>query len=214
MSVDDDVKETLRIEAFSDGVFAIAITLLVLELKVPHGLGPNDSLLRALGDAWPSYAAFLVSFATILIMWVNHHRLFTLIHRSDNRLLLFNGVVLFMITTVPFPTTLLAAYFRTPQGHTAAMIYTGHAFLISLAYTTLWRYSTSGTGRLLGPDADRVAVHAIGRQYRFGPLLYLASLGVAAFSVAGSVVLDAALAVFFALPPRYLAEQSAQRGHS
>jgi uncharacterized membrane protein len=213
MSVEDDVKETLRIEAFSDGVFAIAITLLVLELKVPHTLGSDDSLLRALGDAWPSYAAFLVSFGTILIMWVNHHRLFTLIRRSDNRLLLFNGLVLFMITTVPFPTALLAAYFRTPHGQTAAMIYTGHAFFIAVAYTMLWRYSTAGRGRLLGPDADHSAVHAIGRQYRFGPLLYLVSFVVAAFSVAGSIALDAALAVFFALPPRYLAEQSAQRSH-
>ena len=65
----EDTKETLRIEAFSDGVFAIAITLLVLELKVPADLAPDESLLRALVHSWPSYAAFLVSFATILIMW-------------------------------------------------------------------------------------------------------------------------------------------------
>jgi uncharacterized membrane protein len=73
MTDDEDTKETLRIEAFSDGVFAIAITLLVLELKVPPDLKPHESLLRALLQSWPSYAAFLVSFATILIMWVNHH---------------------------------------------------------------------------------------------------------------------------------------------
>ena len=86
-----DEKETARIEAFSDGVYAIAITLLILELKVPHGLGPGQRLIDALLQQWPSYAAFLVSFGTILVMWVNHHRLFNLIRRSDNLLLMFNG---------------------------------------------------------------------------------------------------------------------------
>ena len=215
MTDDEDTKETLRIEAFSDGVFAIAITLLVLELKVPPDLKPDESLLRALLQSWPSYAAFLVSFATILIMWVNHHRLFTLIHRSDNRLLLMNGLVLLVITIVPFPTALLARYFHTPQGHTAALLYTGHAFLIAVAYSLLWRYAAAGAGRLLGPGVDVKAVEAIGHHYRFGPLLYLGSFGVALWSEIWSLVVNAALAIFFALPPRYLKEQSmmqARRG--
>ena len=75
-------KESGRVEAFSDGVFAIAITLLILEVKVPRGFSGKD-LVPALLEQWPSYAAFLTSFATIGIMWLNHHRLFTLIRRVD-----------------------------------------------------------------------------------------------------------------------------------
>jgi hypothetical protein len=147
----------------------------------------------------------------------NHHRLFTLIRRSDNRLLLINGLVLLVITIVPFPTALLARYFHTPQGQTAALLYTGHAFLISVAYTMLWRYAAAGDGRLLGPGVDVKAVEAIGHQYRFGPLLYVGSFGVALVSEVLSLVVNAALAIFFALPPRYLKEQSTmharRRGH-
>src|SRR5258707_7291898 len=102
-------KETARVEAFSDGVFAIAITLLVLDLKVPRDV-PADHLAAELLRSWPSYGAFLVSFATIGIMWLNHHRLFTLIHRVDHALLVLNGLLLLTVTVVPFPTSLLAAY--------------------------------------------------------------------------------------------------------
>src|SRR6266480_1695989 len=86
-----DPKETARIEAFSDGVFAIAITLLVLELKVPREHEPGE-LAPALLALWPSYLAFLTSFATIGIMWINHHRLFNLIHRSNQGLLIANSL--------------------------------------------------------------------------------------------------------------------------
>ena len=92
---ESSAKETGRIEAFSDGVFAIAMTLLVLDLKVPKEVGANHSLSSALLEQWPSYLAFLISFATVGIMWMNHHRLFTLIHRTDHWLLVLNGLLLF-----------------------------------------------------------------------------------------------------------------------
>ena len=100
--------ETARIEAFSDGVFAIAITLLVLDLKVPRDLPDGQTLTGALLAQWPAYLAFASSFMTILIMWVNHHRIFTLVGRSDSRLLFFNGLLLMGVTVVPFPTALVA----------------------------------------------------------------------------------------------------------
>src|SRR4029453_6115844 len=86
-------RDTARIEAFSDGVFAIAMTLLVLDIKVPHDIAPPSSLLQALAHQWPVYLAFLTSFATILIMWINHHRLFTHISRGDAPRLFFNGLL-------------------------------------------------------------------------------------------------------------------------
>ena len=92
--------ETARIEAFSDGVFAIAITLLVLDLKVPRELGQDRTLEQALVAQWPAYLAFVSSFMTILIMWVNHHRMFTLIGRSDDRLLFYNGLLLMGVTEI------------------------------------------------------------------------------------------------------------------
>src|SRR5690348_10117444 len=99
-----DARETARIEAFSDGVFAVAATLLVLDLKVPHDAAGGQGLVRALAGEWPAYLAFVTSFAFIGIMWINHHRLFTLIRRSDNLLLVFNGLLLLGVTFVPFAT--------------------------------------------------------------------------------------------------------------
>jgi len=109
-----DEKETARIEAFSDGVFAIAITLLILEIKVPQEAGSEEALTKALARQWPSYVAFLSSFATIGIMWINHHRLFTHIRRIDHGLLVLNSLLLLAVVVVPFPTALLAAHWGGP----------------------------------------------------------------------------------------------------
>src|ERR1700719_738466 len=98
--------ETSRIEAFSDGVFAIAITLLILEIKVPHrNQGP---LAAGLIDQWPSYVAYLLSFFFVGIIWLNHHRMFTLIKKSDDGLMLLNLLLLLGVSVVPFPTAVLA----------------------------------------------------------------------------------------------------------
>jgi len=100
--------ETSRIEAFSDGVFAIAITLLILEIKVPPP--GSGELSLALARQWPSYLSFLMSFAFIGIMWINHHRLFTHIARSDDVLLILNLLLLLGVIVVPFPTAVLATH--------------------------------------------------------------------------------------------------------
>jgi uncharacterized membrane protein len=193
--------ETARIEAFSDGVFAIAITLLILEIKVPTpAAGP---LAAQLGKQWASYVSFVMSFAFIGVMWINHHRLFTHIRRCDNTLLLLNLLLLLGVTFVPYPTAVLAMHLGHPDQRLAAIFYNGTYFGIAIFFNLLWRYATSPSRHLLAPDVDTVAIRNITRQYAFGPLTYLACLALAWVSVAASLGLNVLLACFFAVPPDF-----------
>jgi uncharacterized membrane protein len=148
---------------------------------------------------WPVFVAYVLSFATVLIMWTNHHRLFRLIRRSTHTFLILNGLLLMFITLVPFPTALLAEHIAQPGAATAAAVYCGTFILIAVLFNVLWHYAAH-EGRLLAPGHDRAAAASITRQYRFGPLLYLAAFLLAFVSVPASVGLCALLAVFFALP--------------
>jgi uncharacterized membrane protein len=194
-------KETGRLEAFSDGVFAVAITLLVLNLHVP-GISSNDWYLGGqILAQWPTFAAFVTSFVTIGIMWINHHRLFTHIKRVDTPLMLLNLLLLVMIVFVPFPTALLAEYTVQPDQHLAAFLYCGTFTVLAICFNLLWRYA-SYKNRLLDKKADPEAVQAITRQYRFGPLFYLIAFGLAWVYVPASIAANLLLALFFALPGR------------
>jgi uncharacterized membrane protein len=209
----NEAKETGRVEAFSDGVIAIAITLLVLDMKVPRDLPEAASLLGALLAQWPSYFAFATSFATIGIMWINHHRMFSLIQRADQLLLVLNGLLLMCITVVPFPTSLLAEYLGESPERTAALVYSGTFFVTAIVFNVLWRYA-SHKNRLIDPRSDPAAVRGISRQYAFGPLVYLAAFILAFFSATASLALNLLLAVFFAIPGSRLgsADRSARSG--
>jgi uncharacterized membrane protein len=203
MTAAAEEKETGRIEAFSDGVFGIAMTLLVLDLKVPRAadLTPPATLPAALIRQWPVYASYLLSFITVLIMWTNHHKLFGLIRRSNHTFLMINGLLLMFITLVPFPTALLAEHIGHPGGRAAAAVYSGTFVVIAVLFNLLWRYAAR-EGRLLARGHDPRAAAAITRQYRFGPLFYFAAFVLAFISVPASVGLCAFLAIYFALPPR------------
>ena len=182
-------------------MFAIAITLLVLDLKVPRELAEGRTLADALLAQWPAYLAFASSFMTILIMWVNHHRIFTLVGRSDSRLLFFNGLLLMGVTVVPFPTSLVAEYLRH-DGRTDRRTRLQRAFIvIAICFNLLWR-TAAVNDRLLYPHADPRAVQRIFDAYRYGPLGYVAAFLLAFASVTASITLDLALAVYFALPGR------------
>ncbi len=192
-------KETGRIEAFSDGVFSIAITLLVLELKVPRLNQLNDeTLLKALAQLWPSYLAFFISFFTILIMWVNHHRLFTHIKRTDNTFLFLNGLLLMIVSFVPFPTALLAEHVRYQYAVTATAVYTGTYVLIGLAFNALWHYAIYKR-RLLGRAANMTIVRKITISYLFGPPLFLLTFILAFFNVGASLAALTTIVIFYAL---------------
>ncbi len=198
---ESDVKETGRTEAFSDGVIAIAITLLVLEIRVPH-LAEGQSLADALWDIWPAYLAYIISFFTIGIMWINHHRLFRLIKRVDDVFLGLNTLLLMVITFVNFPTSLLAEYLdNSDERRTAALVYSGTFVVTAIAFNGLWRYA-SYHNRLIDRKTDLAQAHAITQQYNYGPLMYLTAFLAAFISVPLSLAINFGLAVFFALPGR------------
>ncbi|GAC1387255.1 MAG: TMEM175 family protein [Ktedonobacteraceae bacterium] len=209
----DDAKDTNRLEAFSDGVFAVAITLLVLNLQIPHELLSNDDLLRKelLLKQWPTFLAFAISFATIGVMWINHHRLFTQIKRTDNTLLVLNLLLLLVIVFIPYPTALLAAQFTAyPDQHFAAELYAGTSIVLALCFNLLWRYATY-KNRLLGTKVDSHEIRIISRQYLFGPLLYLITFVLAFISAQACIIMSLLLALFFALPTRTFHSLSAKQ---
>jgi uncharacterized membrane protein len=204
-------KETARIEAFSDGVLAIVITLLALELRVPEvSTEEGFNLVQALLARWPTYLAFLASFFFILVMWINHHRLFTAIRRSDNNLMLLNGLLLLGITVTPFSTALIAAYLQHPDQNTAAMIYSSLFFVTAIFFNALWRYA-SYNNRLFDSHTDPQLVRFITRQYVFGPVLYGVAFILAMFSALASLLFTVIIAVFFALPSTALRALAAER---
>src|SRR5574341_471816 len=118
-----------RLEAFSDGVFAIAITLLILEIKVPHA---EHGLWAGLLALWPSYIAFLMSFIVILIMWVSHHELMRMVERVNYPFLFANGLLLLTVTFVPFPTAILAEHLAEAEAKTAVTFYCATFFVSSI----------------------------------------------------------------------------------
>jgi uncharacterized membrane protein len=200
-------REKRRLEAFSDGVFAIAVTLLVLEFKVPPTSNlPPGGLFEVLRGEWPSYFAYLLSFGTVLIMWVNHHVLLDYIREVDHAFLYLNGLLLMTITLVPFPTSLLARYVDQKDAHVAAAVYCGLFTLIAIAFNLVWWYAAH-RNRLLSTGHDGGG-QAVTRRYMLGPLLYLVATGVAFFSVIAALLICVAMALFFALPYRPPGSQS------
>ncbi len=191
--------ETRRVEAFSDGVFAVAITLLVLGFHIPPTLLADHDLAQWLLNQWPDFFAFVTSFATIGVMWINHHRMFTHIKRADTILLSLNLLLLMLIVFVPFPTLLLAQTIVLPGQHLAALLYNITYILLAICFNVLWRYATRGN-RLLGKNADMQQVQEITAQYRFGPLFYVITFLIAWFSAPISLAINLLIAVFFLSP--------------
>jgi uncharacterized membrane protein len=134
-------KETSRLEAFSDGVFGFAITLLVLDAHVPLVSG-DQTLFQLLVAEWATYLAFLIGFFTILICWINHHFMFDYIYKSNSRLLLFNGFKLLVVTFTPFATAVLSKYINTLEQGTAVSLYTFNFALMGLAMFWIWLYAS------------------------------------------------------------------------
>ena len=183
-------KETTRVEAFSDGVFAIAITLLILEIKVPkidiHMT--NSQLFTSLMNLWPSYFAFLLSFSAVLIMWINHHGFFKYLKSINSKFLYANGFLLLMVTFIPFPTAVLAEHINSPAANVSAAFYCGAMELVSVAYNVLW-FTTAYKRALVKDEISDDLINKIRNAYWVGFFVYLASFIVSFFyAIAGIVI--------------------------
>jgi len=188
--------DTGRLEAFSDGVFAIAITLLILDVHE----GAEGSLARQLAHAWPSYIGYAISFLTIGIMWANHHSIFRLIDRTSHGLIVANLLLLLCVSFVPFPTRVLADHRRAagPDQRTATLLFTATFVGIAAFYNLLWQTAARGN-RLIVPGLEAEAA-LVTRRYRYGEPGYLLSLVLSFVSVPAALAVVGALDVLFLLP--------------
>ena len=194
---------TTRLEAFSDGVFAIAITLLVLEIRLPPQteIEHAGGLARTLLALWPSYAGYVVSFVTIGIMWANHHELIRLMSRVDHGLMVWNLLLLMAISFTPFPTAVMAEHLPHPgwDRNVAVAFYCGSFTVTAFFYNLLWRNASRGR-RLIHAQVSDERVRAITRAYAPGTFIYGAATAIAFVSVPAALAIVAGLALFYILP--------------
>ena len=191
---------TERLEAFSDGVLAIAITLLVLDLKVPHT--EQGALTHALWRQWPSYAAFFISFIVIGIMWVSHHSMFERIATVDRRLLFLNLLLLLGIAFLPFPTSLLAQYIREggQNASISAAIYSATMCVIGVVFFFMWVHLEHRPHLLV----EGITVEQVRRAETrglVGPIVYGLTIGIAFISPWACFVVYGLIAIYFARGP-------------
>lgn len=187
--------EKTRVEAFSDGVIAIIITLLVLEIKVPHleGEVTTVGILGALAKLTPKFLSWALSFFMILIMWVNHHRIFHEIKQSDNGLMWANGLLLFFMSFVPFPTAFMGDYFSQP----ASMAFFGICMgLVAASFVVLRRYIYNHP-HLLKEGTDLAGYKKLIAASWMGPVLYFAGAGIALLNVYAAYIVYAIVPVYF-----------------
>jgi uncharacterized membrane protein len=191
------VLSTNRIEAFSDGVFAVAITLLVLNLQVPQ-IAAVSELVPKLGALWPKLLSYALSFVVVGIYWVAHHNTFHYIKRSDRTLLWLNILMMMCIVFLPFPTALLGQY---PAQQISVIIYGGTLVITGLVLQLLWWYATSNY-RLVDREIDPHLVQRATRRNVTAPLIYLLAIGISLFSVPTSLVLFILVPVYYIFPGR------------
>jgi uncharacterized membrane protein len=194
------MNETARIEAFSDGIFSIAATLLVLNLKNPP---PGQPFWTALSHMWPGYVSFVLSFFFIGIMWINHHRLFVHIKKADDVLMATNLLLLLGVVFVPYPTALMAGSITmldTAYSRNVAIFYNATYLGIGILFNLLGFVCRKR--KLIDDHPGHEIDHSVFSRYIWGPVLYTVCLVTTWWSVPLSLAINAALAVYFLLPPR------------
>jgi uncharacterized membrane protein len=199
-----------RLEAFSDGVFAVAITLLALNLAVGGpGHGP---LLEQLGQHWPTFVAYLISFFTIGIIWVNHHALMTNVRVVDRTLLFLNLLLLLFVVVIPFATATMAEYLTSAgqDAHIAMALYALVFEGMSLAFCAIFAW-TLGEGRLQRP-VPRERRGRAWLQFGAGLLLYLVATGVAFVNAPAALAIIGLVALYYVVDPRPAAVRRAESG--
>ena len=186
-----DEPGTTRFETFSDGVFAIAATLLVLELSVS-----GDDLGHALLHIWPQYLAYVTSFLTIGIIWMNHHHTVSLIARTDRTMLFINNLLLLTVAFLPFPTKLVGDNLRGGDEQAAALAYAGTLVAMAILHQVWWQYARRNR-RLIADETPDSALRAVDRAYWPGVPMYAAVFVVAFFSPLAAVIVTFAIAAFY-----------------
>jgi uncharacterized membrane protein len=185
--------KTNRLEAFSDGVFAVAITLLVLEINIPGG----ENLWHQLKEEWPSFASFFVSFWVIGIIWVNHHGVIDHLKRADRGVLYLNLLVLMSVVLMPFSTALMAEHLKSgADENVAAAVYAGSFVLMAVSFGGLWEYITRHREGL-GVELTDEEVRRTSRSFQIGNPFYALAVVVAFISPAVVLVIIGALAVYY-----------------
>jgi uncharacterized membrane protein len=189
-------KKTTRIEAFSDGVFAIAITLLVLELISTLHIKSDEKLIATCLHHWQSFLAFAIGFVTIMVCWINHHLALEFVHRIDTNFMWINGFLLFVVTLTPFPTAVLAEYLDK-EGGTALAMFGLNYILISVAADLLCTYAYNA--RLI-EDSQREYYSAYKIIYRYAIFYNLIAFLLCFVSILVPLLMYSILFVAFAAP--------------
>jgi uncharacterized membrane protein len=191
---------TGRLEAFSDGVIAVAITLLVLNIDLPT-LKPGETLAHGLADQWPVYAAYITSFLTIGIIWINHHVVISRLREADRTILFLNLLVLMSIAVLPFATKLIAEYLRKSSGqHLAAAIYAGAFLVMGVFFATLNAHILLAKPDRLARPLPEERRRQIVSRFTAGLAPYAVATALAVVSSYLTLAICAAIAFFYALP--------------
>ncbi|HLY87004.1 MAG TPA: TMEM175 family protein [Gaiellaceae bacterium] len=199
-----DSSGTARLEAFSDGVFAIAATLLVLEFAVSRDR--NLDLSGQLLHLWPSYLAYVTSFVTIGIIWMNHHHTVSLLGRTDRTMLFINNLLLLVVAFLPFPTRLVADFLRHDGEKAAVLVYAATFVLMAMLHLVWWEYARHNR-RLIADTTPDSALRAVDRAYLPGVPMYGTVFVVAFVSPLAAVLMTFAIAAFY-LPSAALFDRS------
>ena len=198
---------TSRLETFSDGVFAIVITLLVLDLHVPGSAAvPPGGLGGALVGQWPNYVAFVISFLLVGVVWVNHHTMFHFIRRTDHTLIVLNLLLLLCVAVIPFSAAVLAEYIEAApvDQRVGAQVYAGVLVIGGVFFNLLWWYPVRA-GLCASPE-EAAELYGIGRHWALGPLLYAVALVLCWVSVPLSLALYGALILWFGISGPWLSK--------
>lgn len=209
---------TQRLESFSDGVFAISITLLVISLVVPHLKDPvRDSLTNALLSQWPQYISFFISFLNVGIVWANHHEMFRFIRRSNHIFLLINLFFLMFITLMPYSASLLAEYLKQNGNQVpAAAVYSGTLLGMAIMFNGIWLYALRQN--FIDDRCNPEAIAFMTRSHLLGPLLFGTAFILAFIWYPGTLILDIMASFLFLMPttsrPIYLPQKHQPGEHT
>lgn len=203
MPEESNARETDRLEAFSDAVFAIGVSLLVLQLKVPEVPDGGASLGSALLNLWRDYSGHIFSFTAIAIYWTRHHFIFQLYKKTNHSFILLYLFFLLCVSFLPFPTAVLAKYITDENWRqTAIVFYACGLFLPAFAWLLTWLYGSRRGNGLLDEKVDEPYVGFVTRKYTLSNALYLASILLALWNGAAGLILCVGVTLVYLLPPK------------